>query len=106
MSLTRLAIYRPVAIAMLFLAMAAMGLEAYTRLPVERLPNISFPVVRVTISYPGAAPEDVEALVTKPIEDAVVGVNGIDTIQSTSISRQPPGGAAAKGRPLAQSGYP
>jgi hydrophobic/amphiphilic exporter-1 (mainly G- bacteria), HAE1 family len=85
MNLTRIAIYRPVAIVMLFLALAAMGVEAYTRLPVERLPNISFPVVRVSISYPGAAPEDVEALVTKPIEDAVVGVNGIDTIESTSI---------------------
>jgi hydrophobic/amphiphilic exporter-1 (mainly G- bacteria), HAE1 family len=85
MGLTRVAIYRPVAITMLFLALAAMGLVAYTRLPVERLPNISFPVVRVTIAYPGAAPEDVESLVTKPIEDAVVGVNGIDIIESTSI---------------------
>jgi HAE1 family hydrophobic/amphiphilic exporter-1 len=85
MSLTRVAIYRPVAIVMLFLALAAMGIVAYTRLPVSRLPNISFPTVRVSIGYPGAAPEDVEALVTRPIEDAVVGVNGIDTIESTSI---------------------
>jgi hydrophobic/amphiphilic exporter-1 (mainly G- bacteria), HAE1 family len=84
MGLTRVAIYRPVAIVMMFLAMAAMGVVAYTHLPVERLPNISFPFVRVGVSYPGAAPEDVESLITKPIEDAVVGVNGIDTITSTS----------------------
>jgi hydrophobic/amphiphilic exporter-1 (mainly G- bacteria), HAE1 family len=85
MGLTRVAIYRPVAIVMMFLAMAAMGVVAYTHLPISRLPNISFPFVRISTSYPGAAPEDVETLVTKVIEDAVVGVNGINTITSTSI---------------------
>jgi HAE1 family hydrophobic/amphiphilic exporter-1 len=85
MGLTRVSLIRPVAITMVFLALAAMGLVAYTRLPVERFPNISFPSVGVSVSYPGASPEDVEALVTKPLEDAVIGVNGIDTIESTSI---------------------
>ena len=85
MGLTRVSLIRPVAITMVFLALAAMGLVAYTRLPVERFPNISFPSVGVSVSYPGASPEDVEALVTKPLEDAVIGINGIDTIESTSI---------------------
>ncbi|HEY3078734.1 MAG TPA: efflux RND transporter permease subunit [Chloroflexota bacterium] len=84
MALTRLSLVRPVAITMLFLALAAMGAVAYTRLPVERFPNISFPSVGVSVSYPGAAPEDVEALVTRPIEDAVVGIGGLDSIESTS----------------------
>ncbi|HLY67144.1 MAG TPA: efflux RND transporter permease subunit, partial [Chloroflexota bacterium] len=84
MGLTRTALIRPVAITMLFLALAAMGVVAYTRLPIERFPTISFPSVSISVGYPGAAPEDVEALVTKPIEDAVVGINGIDTIESTS----------------------
>ncbi|MBV9120176.1 MAG: efflux RND transporter permease subunit, partial [Chloroflexi bacterium] len=84
MGLTRVALLRPVAITMLFLALAAMGVISYTKLPVERFPPISFPSVSVSVGYPGAAPEDVEALVTKPIEDAVVGVSGIDTIESTS----------------------
>src|SRR5215475_5205497 len=84
MGLTRLSLVRPVAITMLFLALAAMGAVAYTRLPVERFPNISFPSVGVSVSYPGAAPEDVESLVTRPLEDAVVGLNGIDTLESTS----------------------
>src|SRR5579859_5219439 len=84
MGLTRIALIRPVAITMLFLALAAMGVVAYTKLPVERFPPISFPSVNVSVSYPGAAPEDVEALVTMPLENAVVGVNGIDTIESTS----------------------
>src|SRR5919199_6280770 len=85
MGLTRVAIYRPVAIVMLFAALAAMGMVAYTHLPVDRLPKISFPFVRISVAYPGAAPEDVEALVTKPIENAVVGINGIDRITSTSV---------------------
>src|SRR5579864_3121057 len=84
MGLTRVALLRPLAITMMFLALAAMGVVAYTKLPVERFPPISFPSVNVSVSYPGAAPEDVEALVTKPLENAVVGVNGIQTIESTS----------------------
>ncbi|HEX6513165.1 MAG TPA: efflux RND transporter permease subunit [Chloroflexota bacterium] len=84
MGLTRVSLIRPVAITMLFLALAAMGIVAYTKLPVQRLPTISFPSVNVSVSYPGAAPEDVEALITKPLEDAVIGVNGIQTIESTS----------------------
>ncbi|HEY3118482.1 MAG TPA: efflux RND transporter permease subunit, partial [Chloroflexota bacterium] len=75
---------RPVAITMLFLALAFMGVVAYTRLPVQRFPNTSFPTIRVTVSYPGASPEDVETLVTKVIEDAVVGIGGIDRITSDS----------------------
>ena len=84
MGLTRVALLRPVAITMMFLALAAMGIVAYTRLPVERFPTISFPAVSISVGYPGAAPEDVEALVTEPVENAVVGINGIDTITSTS----------------------
>src|SRR5919198_1539767 len=85
MGLTRVAIYRPVAIVRLSAARAARGVVASTPLPIDRLPRISFPFVRISVSYPGAAPEDVESLVTKVIEDAVVGVNGINNITSTSI---------------------
>src|SRR5579862_983854 len=88
MGLTRVALLRPVAITMMFLALAAMGIVAYTRLPVERFPAISFPSVSISIGYPGAPPEDVEALVTKPVENAVIGINGIDTIKSTSNQGQ------------------
>src|ERR1051326_6361578 len=88
MGLTRTALIRPVAITMMFLALAAMGVLAYTRLPVQRFPNVSFPVVTVSVGYPGAPPEVVEALVTKPIEGSVVALNGIDTISSTSNQGQ------------------
>src|SRR5690349_2724349 len=84
MGLTRVSLLRPVAITMLFLALAAMGIVAYTRLPVQRFPTVSFPAVTVSTGYPGAPPEDVEALVTKRIEDGVVGINGTDAISAAS----------------------
>src|SRR5438128_1405671 len=85
MGLTRTALRRPVTVIMFFCALAAMGLLAQSRLPIQRFPNISFPSVSISVVYPGASPQDVEALVTKPLENAVIGVNGIDSIESTSV---------------------
>src|SRR5690606_36783063 len=44
----------------------------------------SFPFVNITVVYPGASPEEIETLVTKPIEDAVAGVNGVKRVESRS----------------------
>jgi len=85
MGLTRTALRRPVTVIMFFCALAAMGLLAFSRLPIQRFPTISFPSVSITVVYPGASPQDVEALVTKPLENAVIGINGIDSIESTSV---------------------
>src|SRR3954447_18873577 len=84
MALTRLAIRRPLTVLMGILALVLMGGVAYSYLKVDRLPPINYPFVSVVTTYPQAAAEDVEQLVTKPIEDAVSGVGGIDTISSTS----------------------
>src|SRR5262249_18608357 len=84
MSLTRVSISRPVAITTLFLALAAMGVVAYLRLPIARFPALSFPSVSISVSYPGASPQDVEALVTIPIENAAIGISGVTQITSSS----------------------
>jgi HAE1 family hydrophobic/amphiphilic exporter-1 len=84
MGLTRVAINRPLFILMVISAMVIMGAIAYTRLGVELFPNINTPVVTVITAYPGAAPEDVERLVTKPIEDAVSGIANVDVVSSSS----------------------
>jgi HAE1 family hydrophobic/amphiphilic exporter-1 len=84
MGLTRLAINRPLFIVMVILAMVIMGAISYTRLNVELFPNINNPVVTVITGYPGAAPEDVERLVTKPIEDAVTGIANVDVVSASS----------------------
>ncbi len=82
MILTRLSVSQPVFATMMMLAMVVIGAFSYMRIPIERLPNVDFPVVAVVTSYPGAQPEAVETDVIKPIEDAVATLSGIDVIQS------------------------
>ncbi len=84
MGLVRLAVKRPVFVAMFVLAFVVLGWRAYTDLTVEFLPRIDFPFVTITTVYPGANPEEVETKVTKPIEDAVATVSGVRHIQSQS----------------------
>jgi HAE1 family hydrophobic/amphiphilic exporter-1 len=84
MGLTRAAINRPLAILMLIIGLVLMGGVAYGKMRQDRFPAVSFPFVSVNVSYPGAAPLDVEDLVTKEVEDAVAGIAGVNTINSTS----------------------
>jgi hydrophobic/amphiphilic exporter-1 (mainly G- bacteria), HAE1 family len=84
MGLTRLAINRPLSVLMLIVGLVLMGGVSYTKMKIDRFPAISFPAVFVNIPYPGAAPTDVEDLVARPVENAVSGLPGIDTITSTS----------------------
>src|SRR3972149_2679740 len=79
-----IALRRPIAVIMLFLVPITLGIIAFPRLPVERFPRTNFPFVSINVSYPGASPEDVEAQITERIENAVVGVSGIDHITSNS----------------------
>ena len=60
MGLTRTAIRRPLATAMVFLALILLGTQSYMRMRVDRFPNISFPIVFVQIDWPGASPDSVE----------------------------------------------
>ena len=84
MFLTRISVGYPVFATMMMIAMVVVGAFSYTRLPIEQLPDVDFPVVAVVQSYPGATPEAVESDIIKPIEDAVSTLAGIDTIQSTA----------------------
>lgn len=84
MFLTRISVSQPVFATMLMVAMLVIGAFSYSRLPVEQLPDIDFPVVAVVVSYPGATPEAVENDVVKPIEDSISTLAGIDTVQSTA----------------------
>jgi HAE1 family hydrophobic/amphiphilic exporter-1 len=77
-------VQRPLTILMGILALVLMGGVAYTYLKVDRLPPLTFPIVIVTVFYPQATAQDVEALVSKPIEDALAGVPGASGISSTS----------------------
>lgn len=78
------AVTRRVAVAMIATAIIVLGLFALPRLAVSLLPSFSPPVISVNVTYPNVAPESMETLVTRPIENAVSRVPGIDNIESTS----------------------
>lgn len=86
MTLSDVAIRRPVFTAMLALSLLVMGVLGYMRLGTDLYPNASIPFCTVTTVYPGAGPKDVESQVTRPIEDAVAGIPGID--RAFSMSRE------------------
>ena len=74
MNLWDLCIRRPVFTTMLSLLIIVLGLLGLSGLGTDLFPDIAFPVVAVTIVYPGASPSEVETLVSKPIEDSVVSL--------------------------------
>jgi len=84
MALPDLSIRRPVATAMAFLAIVLLGVIAFTRLPVDLLPDVAFPTLTVWTQYPEAGPAEVERFVTEPIERAVARVPGVKAVNSIS----------------------
>src|SRR6266851_2687148 len=84
MSLSDVAIKRPVFTSMMSVCLLVLGLMGLKRLGTDLFPDVSFPVVTVTTVYRGAGPGEIENQVVKPIEDAVAGISGIDKIHSFS----------------------
>lgn len=80
----RLSIRRPVTVAMLFLTLIVFGWKSYQQLPLNLMPDISYPTLSVRTEYEGAAPEDVEKLVTRPLEERLSIVSGLVEISSIS----------------------
>lgn len=76
-------IKRPVFTTMFILVLIVFGIRSYPGLGVDLYPDVDLPMVGVTVTYEGTAPEEMETLVTKPIESRVSQVSGIKTITST-----------------------
>ena len=85
MQLAELSVRRPVLAAVLSLLIVLIGAVSYQRLTVREYPKIDEPVVTVSARYAGASAEVIESQVTKPLEDSIAGIDGVDVI--TSISR-------------------
>ena len=85
MVLSDLCIRRPVLATVLSLVIILVGLVSYSRLQVREYPKIDEPVVTVTTRYLGASADIIETQVTKPMEDSIAGIEGVDVL--TSISR-------------------
>ena len=84
MNLPKFSVNRPITVLMLFIALIVIGIISYQGLGLDLLPDMSFPISAIMVSYPGVAPEEIETLITIPLEEAVSTMNQIDTINSYS----------------------
>lgn len=84
MNITELSVRRPVTGVMVFLCLTILGFFTFARLKLDLLPSIQFPIVAVITQYPGAGPDSVEQLVTRPVEEAMASVENVEDVNSTS----------------------
>lgn len=84
MGLFRLVVERPVATLMLAIAAAVFGLVSYNRLPLNLMPDLSYPTVTVRTEVAGYAPQEVESQISRPIEEALATTQGLAELESRS----------------------
>src|SRR5262245_13845950 len=84
MWLTRISIQRPVFVIVLMTSLVIMGLFSRSKMQVEERLRVDIPYVTITTTYPGTGPSEMESQITKPLEDAVSGVNNIRQVTSSS----------------------
>src|SRR3989475_9365228 len=83
--LADLCIKRPVFATMINLLLVVLGCFAYQRIGIDQFPNVELPIVTVTTTLRGASPEEIETSVTKPLEEIINTVQGIDELSSVSL---------------------
>lgn len=86
MNLSDLSIRRPVFATVMSLLLITLGVMAFSRLTLRELPAIDPPIVSVDVTYPGASAAVVETRITQVLEDALAGIEGIETIESRSVN--------------------
>jgi HAE1 family hydrophobic/amphiphilic exporter-1 len=84
MKLARMAVDRPVTMYMFYFAVILLGVVSLRELSVDLLPDISYPRLSVITNYPGVAPEEIETLITAPLESAVSRIPGLRRVESVS----------------------
>ncbi|MGQ9579217.1 MAG: efflux RND transporter permease subunit [Candidatus Aminicenantales bacterium] len=84
MSLSEFSIRRPIFTIMLTLVIVVLGFISLSRLPIDLMPDITFPTLNVSTSYPNTAPEEMEQIITRPLEEALSSVPGVEEIFSSS----------------------
>jgi len=87
-NIPQFSIQRPVTILMATLIAVLLGGIAYVRIPVDLMPDIVFPTLTVTTEYEGVAPEEIETLVSRPLEEAFAAAPGVEKVTSTSTEGQ------------------
>ena len=84
MSISELCIRRPVFTWVLVVVPVVLGLVSYFELGVDLFPKVDFPVISISAALPGASAEEMESSVTKPLEEALNTISGIDELRSTT----------------------
>jgi HAE1 family hydrophobic/amphiphilic exporter-1 len=85
MKLTRLAVDRPIATLMACLVVIILGVVSVAMLSVDLMPSVEMPTASVTTLYPGAGPEEIETLITRPLEQSLTSVPGFERVTSRSL---------------------
>jgi RND family efflux transporter MFP subunit len=83
MKISRITVHRPVLTLMVTLIVVILGATAFLRLPVDLMPDISYPMLSISTRYANTGPEIIEQLITRPIEQALSAVPGVEDITST-----------------------
>ncbi len=84
MRLSRFAVHRPIFTIMVTLIVVILGGVSLIRLPIDLMPDITYPTLSISTSYENASPEEIEELVTRPIEEAMSAVPGVEEVSSIS----------------------
>lgn len=84
MNITELSVKRPTAIIVLVALFIGLGIMGYMSIGADLFPSANTPIMAVQTTYAGASAEEIEKDIVKPIEDAVSGISGIDTVRSTA----------------------
>lgn len=80
----KFSVKKPLTVFMAAIIVMILGIVAYTRMTPDLLPNIDLPYVMVMTSYPGATPEKVETVITKPMEQSMAALENVKEVQSIS----------------------
>jgi HAE1 family hydrophobic/amphiphilic exporter-1 len=83
-TITELSIKRPALITMIFFTLVIWGIYSYLQMGSDLLPKITWPMVLISVEYPGAGPKEVESLVSKPIEEAMASCEGLKSLRTFS----------------------
>jgi HAE1 family hydrophobic/amphiphilic exporter-1 len=84
MKITETAVKRPIATTMFFLIVIVLGVLSFRFLPVDLLPPIEYPQLTIFTDYPNVGPEEIEKIITEPVENAIASVPGVERVRSRS----------------------
>ncbi len=84
MKLTEIAVDRPISTSMIVGIVVVTSLVALSRLPIDLMPDVTFPNITVVVTYPGATPEEIETLIMQPLEEAMGSVENVQEIDTAS----------------------